>query len=631
MNMKKLILSMFLWMVFLIPVDAKWANVADAPMKNSSIEEIFVNADGTYEATVESKREILNEVGRYPGSNIILHYNGDSEKIAILAAKTIYKGQEYFLDQDSIEDKPLASSPQGFDQKRQVLLAFPKAEVGATLYIKYKFIVKKPSLENFYAATFNFGDGDLDTNSLITIHSKIPLNILVNDPEHSLEVTRTKTEDMNHLVISLKKPIYKVVTNEVAPFIVDPKLLTWVSISSLNRWEDLAIKYGKLFDKVFTQKLPSNFVAILEKAKLKTSDFDKINTVTSLLNDKIRYLGDWRSVSGRLVPRDLDKVSETQVGDCKDFAAATAAILSRLGYNVQVVAVARGMLQVSPPILPGINAFNHAIVKVTNKDGKIYWIDPTNFESMSNGIFFDIADKMALILDPNNPGYEKIPAVNSASAATHLIRSFEVQSNNKIIEKGTLVLNNEETLGLTGSALKVSNETIKNAIFFSLAGGATLNEKNKLEMKLPELNSRIVKNLVIDYIFERENDVLLTNMGPAIKLTYFGAIPKLCNISQDNIADALIGNSPSTLTRRTIIKNININNVTSLNKELKTPWIYVRRSSKFNAKNELQIDDTIILYQYLISKDDFKKSEFINLKNWLKTNFKDIILVFENK
>jgi hypothetical protein len=40
------------------------------------------------------------------------------------------------------------------------------------------------------------------------------------------------------------------------------------------------------------------------------------------------------------------------------------------------------------------------MVKVTNKKGIVNWIDPTNFDSMADGIFPDIANKMVLILDP---------------------------------------------------------------------------------------------------------------------------------------------------------------------------------------------------------------------------------------
>ncbi|MBU0745072.1 MAG: DUF3857 domain-containing protein [Gammaproteobacteria bacterium] len=626
--MKPTIYSFFLWVIILTPANAKWATIADAPTKHSYNKEINVNSDGTIESIEETNKEILTEIGRNQDANTVLYYNGDSEKIDLLEAKTIYKGKEHPLDKDIIEDKPLASSHNGFDQTRQILLAFPKTEIGAKIYAKYKYSLKKPALNNYYADTFYFGEWNLVSGARIKITSKIPLHILVNDPKNYLKITERKTKDSYRLEIILKRPIYKAVIDESWPIIINKKHIPWVSVSSINKWDTLAVKQGELVAKVFTQKLPQDFEEILEKARQKTNEIDQINIVTSLLNDKIRYMGDWKSVSGRYIPRDLDKISKTQLGDCKDFSAATAAILTKLGFKAQIVVIRRGITNPSLLILPGLDAFNHAMVKVTNKQGKIYWIDPTNFASMAGGIFPDIANKMALILDPKHPGYEKTPESSPLKASSDLKRTLEI-SNNKITEIGDLVLKEANTLGLIGASLKVSDETIKNAIFYALADYTSLDEKDKKTMNIPKLNSRIVKEIALNYSFIRENDILQTNVGPALKLKYAGSIPKIYDISQDNVADTVIHNYPNTEIRQTIIKNARIKNSAFLNKEKKTPWLYVKRACSLNKNHDLQIDEKIILYKNIIPGEDFKKPGFIELKKWLNSNFKDVIIVFE--
>src|SRR3989304_895624 len=107
--MRILVLSLFLWAIILTPAQAKWATPADAVTKNSYAKEITINSNGTYEMTVEAKKEILTELGRDMAANITLYYTGDSEKIEILNAETVYKGKKYPLDKNLIEDKPLAS------------------------------------------------------------------------------------------------------------------------------------------------------------------------------------------------------------------------------------------------------------------------------------------------------------------------------------------------------------------------------------------------------------------------------------------------------------------------------------------------------------------------------------------
>ncbi len=629
--MKRLILMVFLWLIFLIPVYAKWSLIADAPTRSSYNKEITVNRDGTATAVEEISKVILTEIGRSQDANMVLYYNADSEKIELLGAKTVYKGKEYQLDKNLVEDKPLASSPDGFDQYRQLLLAFPRAEIGAKVYAKYKSLIKKPLLDNFYADVFQFGNGELVANARIKINSKLPLYVLVNDPEHCLRITKSKTKEIYSLEIVLTKEVYKAVNNEPGAVIINHKHIPWVAVSSVAQWEDFAAKYGQLIAKVYTQKLPPDFVKILNAAKKKSNEVDQINTVTSLLNDKIRFMGDWRTVSGRYVPRDLDKISKTQLGDCKDFAAATAAVLTKLGFKAQVAVTMRGLTQTSWEILPSFYAFNHAIVKVTTQAGKIYWVDPTNFESMADGIFPDIAGKRALVFDTQTPSYEKIPEIDYRRAVTGLKRQLKILNDNKVVESGSLILQNECTPGLVGSALKVSNEAIKSAIFYALAGGTSIDEKDKKEMRLSKLDSRIVKDITVAYRFERENEVLQTNAGSALKLTYAGVIPNIYNISQDNVADVLIDGFPSTMTRQTIIKNVTVRNVAALNKELETPWIKIKRACRFNADNDLQIDDTVVLYKNLISSQDFKKPEFVALKKWLKGNFNDVIIVFEQK
>jgi hypothetical protein len=342
-------------------------------------------------------------------------------------------------------------------------------------------------------------------------------------------------------------------------------------------------------------------------------------------------MGDWRTVQGKFIPRKLAEVSDTHLGDCKDFSAITAAILTKLGFKAQYVLVLRGLDELSRDILPGFNAFNHAIVKVTGKNGKVYWIDPTNFESMANGIFPDIAGKMALVVDPSSPSYEKIPNVNPNSAIADIKRTLEVLDNGKIVETGNLLLKNEITLGLTGGVLKTSKDTIKGIIYQLLADQNSLSEKDKNYMILPKLNSRIVKDIFIKYSFNRINNIFKTNEGLALKLTYGGSIPGFFGISQDHVSDVLVNFSPMTMKRETIIKNIKVNNAEVLNAERKSKWLYVKRECKLNKNNELQINDTIITYINFIPSEDFKKKEFIEFKEWLENNFKNVIIVFHMK
>lgn len=625
MKQLKLIWRILFIVTISTAVHAKWASFDDAPIKISSQQETNVNSNGTTKSIIEFQIEILKEPGRNIAANYTLQYNGNCEKIKILSAKTIYHGKEYELNKNLIEDKPLASVPGGFDQMRQIMLAFPKAEVGAKISLKYEYTQLEVPLDNFYANVFDFGNREFMVNAHVKLHSQIPLHILVNDPEKVLSITKDKEDNFHNMEITLTKPLYKTPINEPEYNTVNNKYLTWVSVSSLTKWEDFAAKFGQLYTNIFTQPLPKDFITIADIAAQKKGEIEQINTVTSLLNDKIQYLSDLRTIKGRVIPRSLDKISKTQLGDCKDFSAATAAILTKLGFKAQVALVKRGVRSFHPDSLPTLGAFNHAFVKVTNKQGKILWIDPTNFQSMADGIFPDIAGKPALILDTKKPIYEKVASIDPNHAQVVFKRQIEIINDNKIAENGSVTLKNEKAYDLTGVTLRISEATIKDLIFNSLSR-SRLEEKNKKNLQLPDLKSRIVKDISFVYGFEQENGVFKTNLGQALQLNY-DVLTNFYDVSQDSVTDIVI-DVPFTSTRQTIIKNVNTQNIEALNKEIKTPWLYVSRKCSLNNNHDLQIDDIVIVYKKLITNTELKTPEFIKLKDDLEKNFKDVAVVF---
>ena len=139
-----------------------------------------------------------------------------------------------------IEDKPLASENQGFDESRQIFIAFPKAEIGARIYLKYKLSVSKVALKNAFANALRFGIDSYDTNAKIKVQSALPLNVKINDPNNVLKIHKDKETNFNQIEIVLTKPIYHGVVNEASNFKIDPQYLTWVSLSSLEKREDIA-------------------------------------------------------------------------------------------------------------------------------------------------------------------------------------------------------------------------------------------------------------------------------------------------------------------------------------------------------------------------------------------------------
>lgn len=609
---------------------AKWADYSNAAIRKDICNyQITVKKDGSSESVIEEEFEILKDSAREHAAHYTLTYTADNDKIIILEAKTIFKGKEYNVDKKFIEDKPLASSAAGFDQMNQILLAFPKAEIGAKIYIKYKQISTKSPLKNFYDNFFVIGLREWITQANLNIKSELPLHLLVNDPDKVLAVKTDKPDNFNKLDISLIKEIYKDITNEPDNAIPNYNSLTWVSVSSMNSWNDVAIAFAKQnFNKIYAQKLPDIFLEIVEIAKKEKDEVDQINNVTSTLNNKIQYMMDNRTIEGRLMPRNLDQIAKSQLGDCKDFSAATVAILTKMGFKAQFALVFRGRGNFLPEFLPGIGSFNHVFVKVTSKSGKIYWIDPTNIQSMADGIFSDIANKPILILDSLDPSYEKVPNIDPQHAQSIHKREFEILNNNKVIEKGNITLKNEEAVPITGAMLFTSEENLKNFILSQLSG-TTLDESNNVSIVMPDLHSRIVKDISIDYSYEQDNRLFKTNLGLGMDLSYNKlGIDNFVHVNKDVVSDIFIG-SPNTFKRQTIIRNVDIKNPEALNSNIDTKWLSISRNLNFSNR-VLTIDDIITVKSEVIKNDELKSPEFIKLKQDLETDFKDVALIFNN-
>ncbi|WP_237398576.1 DUF3857 domain-containing protein [Wolbachia endosymbiont of Diaphorina citri] len=597
--------------------EARWSKYEDASVEvEFSNVNINVNRDGTYETEVELQAKILKESGRDRFSLYSLVYNDDSANFTVLEAKTTYNGEEYIVTEDMMEDKPLASPSKGFDQLRQVTISFPKIEIGTEVYLRYKQVNKKVPVDNFYGLSFSYY-GDYLQAENTKINSELPLEIKVNDPRSVLEIAEEKKDGVHYINITLKKAVYENTINEPHNGILNTKHNTWVSLSSISKWDDLAKKLAPGYHSVINQPLPATFIAIAESAANKNTDEEKINAVTSLLNEKVQYMGDWRTVSGKYFPRDLEKIADSQVGDCKDFSASTAAILQKLGYKVQPILVMRGTTSTSnPEALPNMGNFNHVMLRVINEDGKVYWIDPTNTVSMAQGIFPDIADRSALVLDSEEADYIKIPAVQGENSKVISHSELTIEDN-VVNEYGQLTVQGEAALGLTGVGLYYSDEQLRDSVF-RMISGVYLDEEEKKFLELPDLTLRNVEDLTIKYEFQQKNKIFKTNLGPALNLGD-NWLNDVVNTASDQVSDLFIG-VPKTKESHMIIKDIKIKNCENLNFEINSPWLYVNRSCKYQ-NDGTEFSNLITIKKSFITNEELKTAEYKNLKSELENNF----------
>lgn len=631
---------MHLFIIFLLCVSslqARWATREDAGLiKEFHNEDIVVHKDGTSTVVVERQEMIARDAAREYATGFRLYYLEGIQTLTIVDAKTILNGKTYKVPKDKIEDKRVASRSQGFDQQRQVLISFPKIEVGSKIYIKYKVVEHKAPVPFHFGEGIPFGQGfwfggpSYWEKSLITIRSEIPLYAKVNDPDHALKITGISPQPFHKASFELIRPLTKDAVNEGVGHL-HSKYKCWVSVSSFSNWEELALKQAQEYEAVINQSLPPSFESIMKKASERKGEIAQINAVTSLLNETIQYMGDWQSVEGRLVPRPLKTVVQYGQGDCKDFTAGTAAILRKMGYDVHAALVWRGNWSLNPPAeeeLPTLWAFNHVMLKIKGKTGNVYWVDPTNFESMAQGIFDDVGGKMALVLDPKDPRYERIPDVNPKSAQEDIEVTMTINDQNVLNATGTMVTKGEEARWFTGAELREPRERVAER-FFDMLAGTFLQPDEKKFLELPaDLKSREVKDLSFRFSYDDPTALSKNNRGVEQRIWGARMLSRVSTATHDQVSDLYIG-TPSKIRVKMIIKNGPIYHIERLNYALKTPWFEIERVCS-NHGNTSEIFTTSTILKRHIPVEELRTDAYKKIRKDMLWNVEGVSLIVDD-
>ncbi|MBP9752720.1 MAG: DUF3857 domain-containing protein [Proteobacteria bacterium] len=593
-----------------------------------------INEDGSYEVLSEVTYFIKNEMGRDQLAKSASQYREKTEKLEVLEAKTIFNGKEYIVKKEDIEDKELASSTNGFESKRQVIIAYPQAQVGAKLYKKIKFksnlIITK---NHFYTNLFPIDDGWVK-HTEVTIDSKIPLKFKVNDPFCLLEF---KTEDekdgyFTKATLTLKKHSTDWVLRDI-PGHLSNKKQTYVSLSSLDKWDNILKDLMPHYDEVMNAELPPLYQSIIEKAKEKENDIQKIETVISELANNVQYLGSWMTFNGRYIPRSFCEVEKSRFADCKDFSSGTVAMLRKLGFKAEVIFVSRGENQPDYEGLPAMFC-NHAMVKAIGTDGKIYWLDPTNFVS-TTFILPDDANRSVIVPIDHE---KKLAALEKTAP----VEAFHVQKVDHIKVRNDGRLEHDismrfsetyaMTLGLTGIHLRLSPEVIEDFLYQQFVEG-TVKKEDRLGSKIPELKDRVIRpvNFSVQFI---SDDLVNSNLGKAyFYKSHDGFLSSIVNIRpEENVNDWLLDLSQTkgVYDNKTIIVGKKIRNPESLCFNLETPWFRVTREIIFKDHDSI-ISEKIEVLTDFIKNEDLKSEEFLKAQRELISTYREFIIELEEE
>lgn len=579
------------------------------------VENINVLQDGTTETVMESRLTCLKTTGESLKEQIIF-FNPETQKCDIVEAFTIFKGKKYKAD---VEKKPVASSGQGFDQLYQIRIIFAHFEVGATRHLKIKKHIHKPLLKNhYYDDFFPSSDRILWKNYQINLNSRIKLHVIIKDHHGYFNIEK----DHYHLSITLKKKFYPKLLAAHACHYVDPKRVPLVCVSTLSSFDELANFFAPTYNDALNQdlkKLPL-LSDIYNKAKDMIKPVDQLNFITSTIFKHIHYFGDWRSQKGQFFPRPFEVINDKMLADYKEFAVMAGAILKKLGYIVHVTLVnCTDCFYENKNVLPSPALFNHAILKVQDKFGKIYWIDPTNQVSMSDITFPDISGRHGLVLGAKSP-YQWIDENKPEDGFSKTTETVELSDDLETCSIEFL------RTGIDAHRchmwkLNIPPQDLQKNVERLFLNGYTINN-----ISLPLDDTRIAIPFEGHLSGQRQIDTL-TNGGKAYHLS-MRLFQEFLYLFPEGCEDRLVFmGTPSKNMTKVIIKNVQADHLQNLNCHFKNAFASFSRTCQQKGK-DVEIIFNNEIYTRFITPENMATQEFSDFKKWIFNQYKNQIILF---
>lgn len=598
---------------------ARWAEPEEAAyVVNFERTRVEVRKDGAATYVTERQIEILKDSARTSQGLARRTFNSSTSRFRVLEAKTIHQNRALRVLKKDIETKPLASTGPGFDVFSQTTVAFPEVNIGSKLYIKTELIETKPKIPGLFFYTErlwqeSFQDFEINVNSKIPIYSEL------YDPEGFF----VRTSDAKSVRFKLRKPYFKWIREE-DDGLSDGKSFVWFGATSLKNWNDFPKTTLMAYENDLDSPVPDKFATILKQAEELKTDVEKMNLVTSEIANAVRYVGDWRALEGLWHPRGLSKVASTGYGDCKDFSVLTGAILRKLGFIVHAAWIGRGTKWIESPLSISTFEINHAILNVS-KDGREYWIDPTNSTSFAQGIYPDIADRRVYVLEPEGLREKRVPPLSSKEAT--------VQIKNRISFADAAILKGEGSLTIGGRAAEqwagAQLSSSKKSLDYALIGwAASPPQLETWRLGEYDLKSRVTADFTTSFAYTERFRPQLTSAGHGytVPATFF--VKNFQFRTDDKVAMPKIA-EPQKLTREVRFSGRDI----LYRKELKcsgqSPWADFSRTIQKEAR-DVVLTDTIEVKMNFIPLEDLKKKEFVELQNSLLDCLQDTVLVFKD-
>jgi len=322
-------------------------------------------------------------------------------------------GSEHQLDPATIaENGETAESPDMFEDGRVLRAPLPATGPGALVEQEVTVRETAPFFEGgtVDSSYFQISVPMRRVRLVLEAPAALPLRWMVRSTPGMPELTpRDESRNGRRRLVFEARDVPAYGETEAG---LPPEMPRWthVSFSTGTSWSDLARRYSEIVDRAIQG---SNLSAFLKtNGEPAGSQVEAINRLLVRLGREVRYTG-IELGEGGVVPRAPAETLKRKFGDCKDKAVLLTALLRTLDIPAYVALLNAGEgdedVEAS---LPGLGAFNHAIVMVPGNPA--VWIDPTDPFARAGELPIQDQGRLALVASPTATNLVRTPESSSA-------------------------------------------------------------------------------------------------------------------------------------------------------------------------------------------------------------------------
>ncbi len=435
---------------------------------------VTVKSDGTVVARYRMTYKLYNERAR-DLAEVNLPYNSSFQELHVVSARTIKKdGTIVNVKRGDIRTTAQAGDYLMYDDAQGYGFSMPGIEDGCVIDYTWEEITHPMLMPGQFFTYWGFNGPEPVGVSRYVLHAPAekPLKFKTYNDDSLKPVITTSLDG--------KTRTYTWEVKNAKPLNLEPSMPnyndvhTWMEVSSLDSWQDIAKWFWTLQSPQAKPTEPiKKTVGTLIAGK--QTDEEKARAIYDWVANRTRYVGLEFGISA-FKPHAASEVHDKLYGDCKDKATLLVTMLELAGIKASPVLLHADEHRAIDQGLPTLNAFNHCIA-LAQVGGKEVWLDATAETCAYGDIPASDRGSRVLVVSEGKGEFKTIPTYSAADNGMTVHTDIAINPEGGADTKVDFTMRGEAGQGMRYRAKAYTPDQRKqmmNAMAQRLSTGATM-------------------------------------------------------------------------------------------------------------------------------------------------------------